>query len=53
LVRTLLDETDLVKFAKLLPGKETAGTLIDRCRRMVRITGGRVREEIASEVPGA
>ena len=39
LIGSLLDETDLVKFAKFLPDADAAGMLVNRGRRLVDMTG--------------
>ena len=38
LVGALLEETDLVKFAKFTPEQDSAGSLLDRSRQLVRLT---------------
>jgi hypothetical protein len=49
LIRGLLEESDLVKFAKLTPGEADIGTLIDRARRIVRHTGNAVVMTVSGE----
>jgi hypothetical protein len=39
LIGSLLDETDLVKFAKFLPDADAAGMLVNRGRELVDMTG--------------
>ena len=50
LISSLLDETDLVKFAKFRPDVDAAGMLIDRGRQLVRITGKPASEPEVTEV---
>ncbi len=50
LIRSVLDETDLVKFAKFLPDGDAAGSLIDRGRQLVRMTGSRPSGQTVVEV---
>jgi hypothetical protein len=38
LVESLLGESDLVKFAKYLPGEDPVASLLDRARQVVRLT---------------
>lgn len=50
LIRSVLEETDLVKFAKFLPSGDAASALIDRGRELVRTTGRPASAETVEEV---
>jgi hypothetical protein len=50
LIGSLLDETDLVKFAKFLPAEEAAGALVARSRDLVKLAGSRPSPPWATEV---
>jgi len=50
LIRSLLEDTDLVKFAKFRPDGGAAGALVDRGRQMVRMTGKPASDRTATEV---
>lgn len=52
LVQDVLEETDLVKFARFRPREEAALTLIDRGRQVVHKTASRVTGEAVEEAHG-
>jgi hypothetical protein len=52
-VKDVLEEGDLVKFAKLVPTEESVGSLLERARGIVRLTGSLVGTVNRSESGGA